>query len=55
MQSTEKLLKDHEFGVKLISQKLFEYEYLTGDEIDKLLNGKEIDKKKVRELMSSSI
>jgi len=53
MGDAERILKEHESQIKLIAQKLYEYEYLTGEEINKLLNGENIDKKKIREVPPS--
>lgn len=45
----EKLLKQHEADVRSLSTALFLYDYLNKDEIDKVVKGKSLEKKKVRE------
>lgn len=46
--TVEKLLREHEHEIKLISKNLFEYDCLTGEDIVKILSGKKLKKEKVR-------
>ncbi len=49
----EEILKTHETQLRDVAQKLFEYEYLTGEEVTKIVEGKSLEKpKKVKQVLS---
>ena len=45
----ESLLKDKEQHIRNISKNLYWYDYLTAEEMDSIIKGKQIKKEKVRE------
>jgi len=50
MDKVEEILKQNEGEIKLIAQKLFEYDCLTGEDIIQILAGKRLKKPKIREV-----
>jgi len=43
-KKVEEILKMHETQVRDVAQKLFEYEYLTGEEVQKIIEGKPLNR-----------
>lgn len=48
-ERVERLLKEHESDVRSLSTALFLYDYLNKDEIEQVVKGESLEKKKVRE------